>query len=128
LVRGTSTRQPNSGFVSNHDSAARRSTTSPTTVTAGGAIRAARASVPIRPSVETTVSCSVVVPTRVIATGVSALRPAATRAAATSAIELTAESRTRVRSSAYCVQSTLASEQFTTATSRCFLSVSGTPA
>ena len=77
---------------------------------------------------ETTVSCSVVVPTRVIATGVSALRPASTSAAATSAIELTAESSTRVRSSAYCVQSTFASEQFTTATSRCFLSVSGTPA
>ena len=36
LVRGTSTRQPNSGLVSNHDSVSRRSTTSPTTVTAGG--------------------------------------------------------------------------------------------
>src|SRR3954452_9875028 len=128
LVRGTSTRQPNSGLVSNQDRAVRRSTTSPITVTAGGVIRAARASSAIRPSVETTVSCSVVVPTRVMATGVSSLRPAATSAVATSAMQLTAESSTSVRSSTYCVQSILASEQFTTATSRCRLSVSGTPA
>ena len=89
-MRGTSTRQPNSGLVSNHDSVSRRSTTSPTTVIAGGAIRAARASAAIRSRVEVTVVCSVVVPTRVIATGVSGERPAATSAAAISPIEPTA--------------------------------------
>src|SRR3954452_11131050 len=127
LVRGTSTRQPNSGLVSNHDSVSRRSTTSPTTVTAGGDIRAARASAAIRSSVEATVACSVVVPTRVIATGVCALRPAATSALAMSPIWPTAESSTRVRLSAYWLQSTL-SPQVTTATSRWSLVVSGMPA
>ena len=39
-------------------------------MTAGGAIRAARASAAMCSSVEVTVACSVVVPTRVIATGV----------------------------------------------------------
>src|SRR5688572_30967940 len=53
LVRGTSTRQPKSALVSNHDSVSRRSTTSPTTVTAGGLIRAARASEAMRSRVET---------------------------------------------------------------------------
>ena len=43
-------------------------------MTAGGAIRAARASTAIRSSVDVTVACSVVVPTRVIATGVSGAR------------------------------------------------------
>ncbi len=127
-MRGTSTRQPNSGLVSNHDSVVRRSTTSPTTVTAGGAIRAARASASISASVETTVSCAVVVPTRVIATGVVSGRPAAIRALAMSPMALTADSSTRVRSSACADQSTLASAQLTTATSRFFLVVSGTPA
>jgi hypothetical protein len=70
LVRGTSTRQPNSGLVSNHDRVSRRFTTSPTTVTAGGLIFAALASAEIESSVEITVDWSVVVPTRVIATGV----------------------------------------------------------
>ena len=55
LVRGTSTRQPNSGLVSNHDSVSRRSTTGPTTVMAGGAIPAARASAAMCASVETIV-------------------------------------------------------------------------
>ena len=73
-------------------------------------------------------ACSVVVPTRVIDTGVSAERPASTSALAMSAIELTADSSTRVRSSAYCDQSILASEQVTTAISRLFLVVSGMPA
>src|SRR4051794_5794093 len=82
----------------------------------------------MRASVETTVSCSVVVPTRVIATGVSGLRPASTSEEATSVMQLTAPSNTRVRSSPCWAQFTLASAQFTTATSRCAFVVSGTPA
>ncbi len=127
-MRGTSTRQPNSGLVSNQDSVLRRSTTSPTTTTAGGAICAVRASAAIRSRVETTVTCSVVVPTLVIATGVVAARPAATSAREMSPMPFTADSSTSVRSSAYCVQSTFASPQVTTATSRLFFVVSGTPA
>ena len=99
----------------------------PTTVTAGGAIRAARASAAIRSRVEVTVACSVVVPTRVMATGVSADRPASISAAAVSAIEPTPESSTSVRSSAYWLQSTVPPHVMT-ATSRCFLVVSGMPA
>jgi len=126
-VRGTRTRQPKSGLVSNHDSVSRRSTTLPTTMTAGGAIRAARASAPMSASVEVTVACSVVVPTRVIATGVAGERPAETSALAISATWPTPESSTRVRSSAYWLQSTVPS-QVTTATSRWSLVVSGMPA
>ena len=96
LVRGTRIRQPKSGLVSNHDSASRMATTSPTTVTAGGAIRAARASAAMCSRVEVSVCCSVVVPVLVIATGVSAERPASIRARAISPIEPTADSRTRV--------------------------------
>ena len=69
-----------------------------------------------------------VVPTRVIATGVSGERPAAISALAISPMVPTAESSTRVRSSAYWLQSTLRSPQVTTATSRLFLVVSGMPA
>ena len=127
LVRGTRTRQPNSGLVSNHDSVSRRSTTSPITVTAGGAIRAVRASAAMCSSVEVTVACSVVVPTRVIATGVCGERPDSTSALLISPIMPTAESSTRVRRSAYCDQSTF-SPQVTTATSRWSLVVSGMPA
>src|SRR5690606_4850152 len=118
----------NSGLVSNHDSASRRSTTSPTTMTAGGVIRASRASAAMFSRVEITVRWSVVVPTRVIDTGVSAARPAASSDAEISAIWPTAESSTSVRSSAYWRQSIFASPQVTTATSRWVLVVSGMPA
>ena len=70
LVRGTSTSQPNSGLVSNHDSVSRMVTVDPTTASTGkrpSAIVAAAA-----PSVVTTVRCSVLVPRSVTATGVSA--------------------------------------------------------
>ena len=100
LVRGTRARQPKSGLVSNHDSVWRRSTTSPMTVIAGGAMRAARTSAAMSARVEMRVCCSVVVPTRVIATGVSGERPASIRAAAVSPMLPTPESRTSVRSSA----------------------------
>src|SRR3954470_3226396 len=127
LVRGTRIRQPNRGLVSNQDSDSRRSTTRPITITAGGAIRAARASAAMPASVEVTVACSVVVPTRVIATGVSGSRPAATSALAMSATRLTPERTTSVRSPAYADQSTF-SFAVTTATSRWSLVVSGMPA
>ena len=127
LVRGTSTRQPNSGLVSNQDSAVRRSTTSPITVTAGGVMRDERTSAPTRARVETRVSCSVVVPTRVIATGVSGSRPAATSALAMSPTMFTPERTTSVRWSPYADQSTF-SFAVTTATSRWSLVVSGMPA
>ena len=69
-MRGTSTSQPNSGLVSNHDSVSRMVTVDPTTASTGkrpSAIVAAAA-----PSVVTTVRCSVLVPRSVTATGVSA--------------------------------------------------------
>ena len=128
MVRGTRTRQPNSGLVSNHDSVSRRSTTSPTTVTAGGVMPAARASARMSASVDTTVVCSVVVPTRVIATGVPGSRPASTSASATSPMVPQAPRSTSVLSSAYHAQSILASEQEMTATSRSCFVVSGIPA
>ena len=95
-MRGTRTRQPNSGLVSNQDSVSRRSTTGPTTVIAGGVILAARASAAMSASVETTVCWVVSVPVRVIDTGVSAARPAAISSAAMSPMEPTAESSTSV--------------------------------
>jgi hypothetical protein len=78
--------------------------------------------------VETTVCWLVSVPVEVIETGVSAGRPAATSSAAISRMDPTAESRTRVWWVAWCAQSTLASLQVTTATSRWFFVVSGMPA
>ena len=96
LVRGTRTRQPKSGLVSNHDSVSRRSTTGPTTVIAGGVILAARASAAMSASVETMVCWVVSVPVRVIETGVSPARPAPISSAAMSPIERTADSSTSV--------------------------------
>lgn len=80
LVRGTSTRQPNSGLLSNHDSLSRVATASPTTITAGSAMPACLRSAANRASVDTTVYCSVVVPFWVTATGVVSGFPDATRA------------------------------------------------
>ncbi len=95
-MRGTSTRQPNSGLVSNHESFSRSATVSPTTVIVGGVRRARFTSAATRSSVDTTVRCSVVVPRCVSSTGVSALRPAATSALATSPITPVADSSTSV--------------------------------
>jgi len=97
------------------------------TMTAGGWMRAARTSAATSARVETRVCCSVVVPTRVTATGVSGERPASTSAAAVSPMLPTPESRTSVRSSAYVLQSIL-SPHVTTAISLWFLVVSGMPA
>ena len=91
---------------------------------------AAFTSAATRSSVVTRVSWSVVVPTRVTATGVAASRPAAISALAVSAIVPMAESSTSVGVSAWCAQSTPRtwSRHETNATSRLSLEVSGMPA
>ena len=81
----------------------------------------------MRSRVETTVDWSVVVPARVIRTGVSGERPAATSCLAMSPMPLTAESSTRVPVPPWRLQSTF-SPQVTTVSSRWFLVVSGMPA
>ena len=101
LVRGTSTRQPNSGLVSNHDSVSRAATASPTTATAGPAVLAsdtpaALRSGPIRPRVEATVCCALVVPSQVMANGVASGQPAAISILASSAGPASAPSTTSV--------------------------------
>ena len=126
-MRGTRTRQPNSGLVSNHDSVSRRSTTSPTTVTAGGLIRAARASAAIRSSVETTVVCSVVVPARVISTGVSGDAAGGDQLLGDLADDLHGREQDERAVSPWRLQSTF-SRQVTTVSSRWSLVVSGIPA
>src|SRR5690606_17916219 len=108
--------------------ASRRSTTSPTTMTAGGVIRASRASAAMFSRVEVTVRWSVVVPTRVIDNGEAAARAAAIRDSEVSAIWPAAEGSPGLRAAAYWRQSIFASPQVTTATSRWVLVVSGMPA
>src|SRR5262245_5063360 len=128
FVRGTSTRQPNSGLVSYQDSASRCLTTSPITVTTGPDSFAARTSAATRSSVEATVRCSVVVPPAVSSTGVTGLRPAAINALAISPIDPSALASTRVVCGSACwVQSgpLAASTMLTSCTAR---EVSGTPA
>ncbi len=128
-MRGTSTRQPNSGLVSNHDSVSRSATVSPTTVIVGGASLAAFTSAAMFASVDVTVRCEVVVPSWVIATGVSGARPEATSALAASPMPLVEESSTRVALPAPSpAQSTAPSATLTTRTSRFFADVSGMPA
>ena len=82
LVRGTSTRQPNSGLVSNQDSRFLAAAASPTTAMAPPLVvatvtPAAFRSGPMRPRVVTTVCWSVVVPSQVMANGVASGQPAA---------------------------------------------------
>jgi len=82
LVRGTSTRQPNSGLVSNQDSAGCDATPSPTTATAGPLAVSRLTPAALRfaatvPSVPTTVCWSVVVPFQVIANDAVSGQPAA---------------------------------------------------
>ncbi len=79
-VRGTSTRLPESGRVSNQASSSRSAATSPITVTAGGATPTAFSA--MFASVPVTTSCRGVVPQRTSATGVDAGLPCATRAPA----------------------------------------------
>ena len=72
FVRGTSTRQPNSGLVSNQSRFGRAFTAAPTTMLPGPASLAAFAALATSPSVDTRVRCSTVEPARTIAIGVSA--------------------------------------------------------
>ena len=95
---------------------------------AGGAIRAARASAAMPARVEVTVSCSVVVPTRVIATGVCGARPAATSALAMSPTMFDAGEQHQRAVVGVRRPVDLARAQVTTATSRWSLVVSGMPA
>jgi hypothetical protein len=96
LVRGTSTRQPNNGLVSNHDKVSRWFTTSPMTSTVGSASSAPAAAAAMRLRGATTVTWSVVVPADVSAAGVSGSRPAETTAAAMSSTQVAAPRTTRV--------------------------------
>src|SRR5579875_2403044 len=82
LVLGTSTRQPNSGLLSNQDSARRAATPSPTTATAGPCAVSRLTPAAFRlagtwPSGLTTVCWSVVVPFQVIANWAVSGQPAA---------------------------------------------------
>src|SRR5260370_40405311 len=81
LVRGTSTRQPNSGLVSNHDSCAAVAAGGPATATAGPSVGsrlmpAAFRSAPVGPGGGTTLRCAVVVPFQGTAHGVPPFQPA----------------------------------------------------
>src|SRR5699024_8251333 len=126
LVRGTSTRQPYNGLVSNHDSASRRSTTRPMTTTAGPSTSLPCSARDSR--FVTTVDCSVVVPTRVSAAGVFASLPASIRDSLASLSRSSASNSTRVRPSAWADQSTLLSPTSTMLKSLLSLDVNGTPA
>src|ERR1700761_145756 len=101
LVRGTSTRQPNSGLVSYQDILLFAAAASPTTATAPPRVvatvtPAAFRSGPIRPSVVATVCWSVVVPSQVIANGVASGQPAAISILPRSAGAVSAPKTTRV--------------------------------
>ena len=101
LVRGTRTRQPNNGLVSNHDSRSRAATASPTTAMAEPLVLArdtpaAFRSGPTRPRVETTVCCALVVPSQVMASRVASGQPAAISILARSAGAASAPSTTSV--------------------------------
>ena len=105
---------------------------SPTTVMVGAASLAAFTSAAIRSSVEVTVRWDVVVPSWVIATGVSGDRPAAISAFATSPMTWVADSSTRVAVPAamddQSAELRMPSATLTTRTSRCLADVSGIPA
>ena len=73
-MRGTRTRQPNSGLVSNHDSSLAQPTVEPTTASDGNRLGRAQSSASTSPRVLEWVRWSIVVPCSVTATGVS--RPA----------------------------------------------------
>src|SRR5687768_23793 len=127
LVRGTSTFQPNSGLVSNHDSCSRMATVDPTTARAGNStvFMASRTS----PRVVTRVAWRIVVPRSVSATGVSGARPASSRLARAPARSSGAPRRTTVTlSDTDADQSTLRSLALITWTAGEVLEVSGTPA
>src|SRR5690606_29298616 len=128
LVRGTRTRQPNSGLVSNQDSSSRSTTWGPTTATVCPEQCSVTAAAAV-PSGTTTVCWSVVVPPQVSATGVSASRPAASRAVTARAISAgSPTTTTETWSATDRLQSVCRSAASTRWTSPPSLLVSGTPA
>ena len=128
LVRGTRTRQPNSGFVSYQLPCSRSATTSPTTAVVGEpSMAVARGS--SSPSVVVVVDWVVVVPWEVTATGVEAARPAASRPTAAAAMSSPVPRTTTVASwSAWRDQSRDRPAGCTTLTLEVRLVVIGTPA
>ena len=101
MVRGTSTRQPNSGLVSNQDSALLRGDGladhgDRRARQVSGLTPAALRSAGTEPSVVSTVCCSVVVPFQVMASGVDSFQPAATSILPRSARPASAPSTTRL--------------------------------
>ncbi|CAM5227331.1 hypothetical protein SAVIM40S_02983 [Streptomyces avidinii] len=138
LVRGTSTRQPNSGFDSNQDRSSRRATAlcSPTTAMTGRAPSGEGSTLPclntwaIVPSVAHQVRCRVVVPATVTVSGVSGLRPAPTSSAAAAETVSSVADTTRMPSLAptSLQQRAEAVRASTNRTSAPCLSRSGTPA
>src|SRR4051794_39722827 len=97
LVRGTSTRQPNSGRLSHHDSRPRLSTAVPTVATTGP-VRASSPAVfsATETSLATTLFCAVPEPPAVTTTGVPADRPPSTSRAAASGSSSAVPCRTSV--------------------------------
>ena len=88
-ARVTTTRRPCRGRRSSQASASRRSTTSPTTISAGAPIPSRSTAAASVPSVATTVRCPSIVPRSTAAAGSSGSRPAAISAAALSPRRLT---------------------------------------
>src|SRR3712207_761908 len=85
LVRGTSTRQPNSGRLSHQDSRARLSTADPTVATTGPLTASSPAAFSATaPSLATTLFCPVPAPPVVTTTGMGPDRPPSTSRAAAS--------------------------------------------
>ena len=129
LVRGTSTRQPNSGLVSNQDSSSRSATGAPTTASTGRCRAEAVTFAAASASVAVSVRCSVEVPWLVTATGVAPSRPAASRSPSAAATTAGSPITTTVTSSPVeRAQSTLVSCGVITCTAREDLVVNGTPA
>src|SRR3954467_968272 len=97
LVRGTSTRQPNSDRLSHQDRRARFSTAAPTVATTGP-VRASRPAVfsATADSLATTLFCAVPEPPEVTTTGVPPDRPPSTSREAASGRSSGAPCRTRV--------------------------------
>src|SRR6476661_5297995 len=97
LVRGTSTRQPNSGRLSHHDSRARLSTAVPTVATTGP-VTTSRPAVfsATAASLVSTLFCAVPEPPVVTTTGVVPDRPPSTRRTAASGSSSALPCRTSV--------------------------------
>jgi hypothetical protein len=129
LVRGTSTRQPNSGLVSNHDALSRSPAASPTTAMSGRSSPARASVAPTSDSGHDTDRWCTVVPRDVSTTGVRGDRPAASRPSADCRMSSSAPRTTTVVLAPACaVQSTSTPCGWMTCTPAVPAGVSGTPA